>query len=215
LEVFKYSILAQQIGSLLIAVLALLYFRKRAMPILILGFYGLNSILFEIMWKIHSSNIIGDIYTLTEALILLYFFYILFNSSKAKTFIVVLITGYCVFYLIFMFGNWQKIHSDIRMLRDLVMIACSLLYFYSLMTNMPTTEITRYPMFWIVAAFIFFFAGTFVLSLSLDYLVTVLKDNLLSLWTARNFFRFFFCLVVCYGLWLDLRLVMMKQRVQP
>jgi hypothetical protein len=113
-----------------------------------------------------------------------------------------------------MIGNWQRTHGDIRMLRDLLMIGCSLLYFYSLMKNMPTTEITRYPMFWIVAALIFFFAGTFILSLSLEYLVNVLKDDMRFFWPARNYFRFFFCLVVSYGLWLDLRLVKMNQRVQ-
>ncbi len=210
------SVYAQQFGSLLIAVLGLLYFSKREKAILILGFYGLNSVLFEIInFAIDSnSNIVGDIYTLAEALILLYFFYTLFNSSKTKVFVIALAILYCVLYLVFMIGNWQQMHSDIRMLRDVLLIGCSILYFYFLMTDMPTTAITDYPMFWIVAAFIFFFAGTFVLSMSLDYLVNVLKDDMRYLWPARNFFRFFFCLVVSYGLWLDLRLVKMKQPIQ-
>jgi hypothetical protein len=70
---------------------------------------------------------------------------------------------------------------------------------------MPSSNITKYPLFWILAAFLFFFAGTFALSLSLDYLVKALRDDVALLWIARNYFRFFFCIVVCYGLWLDLK----------
>ncbi|MBI1769369.1 MAG: hypothetical protein HYR67_13455 [Bacteroidetes bacterium] len=84
------------------------------------------------------------------------------------------------------------------------------MYFYFLITQMPTKEITAFPMFWIVAAMLFFFAGTFALSLSLDYLVKVLKNDLAVVWTMRNFFRLLFCLVVSYGLWLDLRQVKAK-----
>jgi hypothetical protein len=215
-DVNTSSIYAQQFGSLIIAALGFMSFSKREKPILILGFYGVNSVFFEVVNEITSfrSNIIGDLYTLAEALILLYFFYTLFNSLWSKKFIISIGILYCVLYFVFMAGDWQVTHSAIRMLRDLVLIVCSVLYFYFLMTSMPTTTITGYPMFWIVAAFIFFFAGTFVLSLSLDYLINVLNDDMFYLWTARNYFRFFFCLVVSYGLWLDLRLVKMKQPIQ-
>ncbi len=210
------DIYAQQLGSFLIAVLAFLYFSKRETAIHVLGLYGLNSVFFEIL-NLSSNpktNIVGDIYTLTEVLILLYFFYVLFRSPSLRKIILVLVIMYCVLYCVIIFVDWEGSFSAIRMLRDLVIISSSLLYFFNLMRDLPTTEITRYPMFWVVAAFIFFFAGTFILSLSRDYLVAVLKDDLLLLWTARNFFRFFFCLVVSYGLWLDLRLVKMKGNLQ-
>lgn len=215
-ELSYTAIYFQQFGSFVIAVLGLLYFTKREKHILILGFYGLNSVLFEIvnLLTTFNNNIVGHVYTLTEALILLYFFYSLFSSSRSKKFIIVLGAFYCVFYLVFMIGSWQETHGAIRMLRDLLMIGCSLLYFYFLITNMPTTAITNYPMFWIVAAIIFFFAGTFILSLSLNYLINVLKDDMSYIWPVRNFFRFFFCIVVSYGLWLDLRLVKMKGEPQ-
>jgi len=216
LDINSISIYAQQFGSLIIAVLGLVVFSKRENPILILGFYGVNSVFFEVVNELTNfrSNIVGDLYTLAEALILLYFFYTLFSSLWSKKFIISIGILYCVLYFVLMLGDWQVTHSAIRMLRDLILIVCSILYFYFLMTNMPTTTITGYSMFWIVAAFIFFFAGTFVLSLSLDYLMNVLNDDMFYLWTARNYFRFFFCLVVSYGLWLDLRLVKMNQRVE-
>ena len=210
------DIYAQQFGSFIIAVLGLIHFTKREKPILILGFYGLNDVLFEVinLNTDFKDNIVGDVYTLVEALILLYFFYTLFSSSRLKKITIILSIIYCVLYLFLITGDSPERFGTIRMLRDLLVISCSLLYFYFLMIHMPTVAITHYPMFWIVAAFIFFFAGTFVLSLSLDYLINVLKDDMRYLWPARNYFRFFFCLVVSYGLWLDLRLVKMKQPIQ-
>jgi hypothetical protein len=213
---FSGDIYAQQFGSLLIAVLGLLHFSKREKPILILGFYGLNDVLFEIinLSTNFKDNIVGDVYTLLESLILLYFFSNLYKSPRSKKITIVLSIVYCVFYFFLVTGDWPERFGTIRMLRDLLMISCSLLYFYFLMIDMPAVTITQYPMFWIVAGFIFFFSGTFLLSLSMDYLVDVLKDDLSYVWPARNFFRFLFCLIVSYGLWLDLRLVKMKGESQ-
>lgn len=222
-DFYEVSSHAQHFGSFLIAVLGFIYFSKREKTIRILVLYGLNSVVFQLANQILPYytdeyvviNIVTNIYILTEALILLYFFYSLFEVLWAKKLVVILSIAYTILYFILSHNHWQEFLGSIRMLRDLLMISCSLLYFYFLMSDMPTTEITRYPMFWITSAFIFFFAGTFVLSLSVDYLIDVLKDDLSYLWPARNFFRFFFCLVVSYGLWLDLRLVKMNQRVKP
>lgn len=220
-DFYNFSVHAQHFGSFLIAVLGLFYFSKREKAIHILVLYGINSVVFQAVPLVFSIdkdgfidiNVTTNIYTLTETLILLYFFYVLFKVLWAKKLIVILSIAYTIFYFALTYDHWQEFLGSIRMLRDLLMISCSLLYFYFLMSDMPTVEITRYPMFWIMAAFIFFFAGTFILSLSADYLIEVLKDDLSYLWPIRNFFRFFFCLVVSYGLWLDLRLVKSKQSV--
>ncbi len=221
LDLYNFSSHIQHFGSFLIGVLGLIYFHKREKAILFLAFYGLNSVCFQFATEFLPSttdyiiiNIVTNIYTLTETLILLCFFYTLFKVLWAKKLIIIFSIAYIVFYFFLTYDHWQDFLGSIRMIRDLLMITCSLLYFYLLMSNLPTDEITHYPMFWIIAAFVFFFAGTFVLSLSVDYLIEVMKDDLSYLWPARNFFRFFFCLVVSYGLWLDLRLVKMKQPIQ-
>jgi len=207
---------AQHFGSLVIAVLALLYYSKRERPVIILAFYGINSVLFQFLNTLSPNtselllgNIVANVYTLTECLILLYFFNSLYHTSWAKKLTIIMSVVYSVLFFVLLTPDWQTANAPIRIIRDGMMIACSVLYFYFLLSDMPAIEITRYPMFWIVAAFIFFFAGTFMLSLSIDYLVEVLKDDLRYLWPARNLFRCVFCLVVSYGLWLDFQYIKM------
>src|SRR5258706_879734 len=212
---YAISIYVQQAGSLLIALLGVVYFLKRHLPIKLLSFYGFNSVLFQTASTIivynHKArlylNLNGNIYTLVETLILLLFFFTIYNSRIAKSLILVFASGYLILYFTLMPNHWTELESSIRTTRDLLVIVCSLMYFYFLLRQMPTGEITKYPMFWIVAAMLSFFAGTFALSVSIQYLVKVLHNDLALLWTMRNTFRFVFCLVVCYGLWLDLRQV--------
>lgn len=211
-----FSIYVQQFGSLLIAIFGLLHFSKRQKEIKLLGLYGLYSFIFQFLqlflMKIHiSNNTTGDFYVFTESLILLFFFYWSFKSRIAKKLTLGLAVIYICLFSIFTYQHMGEVIGSIRTLRDLMMIICTLIYFYYMITDMPASQITKYPMFWIMTAFLVFFAGTFVLSLSLDFLVNVLKDDLAFVWTARNFFRFFFCLVVSYGLWMDLRLIRAKQ----
>ena len=208
---------AQLSGSLIIALLGLLYFSKRDKPALLLGIYGVNSVVFQIAIYIFIfldikgyNNVSGNLYTLLETIIILFFFNSLFSNKMAKRFTLLLCALYVILFFAFIYRHWFDFISSIRTMRDLMIIICTLLYFYYMITNMPTSQITKYPMFWIMSAFLVYFAGTFVLSLSLDFLVNVLKDDLAWLWTARNFFRFFFCLLVSYGLWMDLRLVKAK-----
>jgi hypothetical protein len=206
-EISNYS---QQFGSLLIVLLGIPFFAKREQPMRMMVYYGANSFLFQLIgWIIIYSktkgaiNVNGNLYTLTEALLLLGFFYSLFKSSSEKKAVIVMAVVYTILYFVFMIGRWNELVSSIRTMRDLVIIACCIMYFFYLMREMPTKEITKYPMLWIVAAMLCFFAGTFTLSLSLNYLVKVLHNDLSVIWSMRNFFRLIFCLVVCYGLWLD------------
>jgi len=173
-------------------------------------FYGVNSFVFQMVsWIIIYTktkgviNVNGNLYTLSEALLLLGFFYTVFKSPSEKRAVIVMAVVYTISYFVFMIDRWNELVSSIRTLRDVVIIISCIMYFFYLMREMPTKEITKYPMLWIVAAMLCFFAGTFTLSLSLNYLVKVLHNDLSVIWSMRNFFRFIFCLVVCYGMWLD------------
>lgn len=208
---------AQQFGSLLIALLGCLFFFKRDRPIKILALYGLNSFVFQVIsetilyFKIKGAlNLNGNIYTLSEMLILLSFFYSLYSTKSSKNIVLIFVSVYLIMYFFFLFDHWRDFIGSIRTLRDAMIVVCSLVYFYSLVKNMPATNITKYPLFWINVALLFFFAGTLMLSISVDYWIKTLGDNFAWFWIFRNFFRFLFCLVVCYGLWLDLKQVKQK-----
>jgi hypothetical protein len=184
-----------------------------------LAFYAITSICFSLAQKSSEwflgnvgVNNIGSVWTLLEAL----YFSLLFYTVTANTFLRKRIAVFSAFYIIFyvaaclfFLGNF---YSSIRFGRDLLMIGYALIYFYYLIQKLPENDLLKSPMFWINAAVIFFFSGTFVLSLVLDYMVQVLKNDLTGFWAFRNFFRFCFCLVLAYAGWLDWRLMYQKER---
>lgn len=212
-----FAIYTQQFGSLLIALLGCFLFSKRNLPTRILVLYGANSVVFQLIGSIiiylkikGALNLSGNIYTFTELLILLFFFYNVVGSKNLRIVVLALGIGYAIFYCFFIFDQWSEAIGPIRTLRDIIMVVCALLYFYSLMKNMPVINITQYPLFWINVAILFFFAGTFTLSISINYWIKTLGNDWILFWVFRNFFRFLFCLVVCYGLWLDFKQVKQK-----
>jgi hypothetical protein len=200
---------AQQFASLLIVLLGVLFFHKRTLPIKILAIYGLNSFMFQtagnliVHYKIKGViNINGNIYVLTELLLLLLFFFALFDSNLFKRVIIGFALVGSVLYFIFIQGQWTVFNGAVRTLRDITIIICSLMYFYFLLSNIPSVSLSKYPMFWINTGLLLLFAGTFTLSLTTDFWATVLETTD-SFWIARNFYRFFCCLMICYGLLLD------------
>lgn len=211
MTVHHISNYSQQFGSFLIVLLGVPFLMKRELPIRIIVLYGANSVIFQAVstlityTKVEWLNVNGNLYTLAEAMILLGFFYSLFKSPTEKKTVIIMAVVYVILYFIFMSGRWFELVSSVRTMRDLVLIIGCIMYFFYLMREMPTNDITKFPMLWIVAAMLCFFAGTVTLSLSLNYLVKGLHNNLAVIWSIRNFYRLLFCLVVCYGLWLDLK----------
>lgn len=211
MTLFFVSVYGQEFGNFLIAVFGLYHYSKRNKAISLLGVYGFVCFLLQLAQFVstytHSglNNHIGNLSILFETLILIFFFFLLINHEVIKKAMLFLMALYFFLFLIVFYQNPGGTFSSIQAIRDVVLIVCSLLYFYSLIKEMPTTDITRYPLFWIVSSILFYFSCTFILSLILDYLITVMNDNLLGYWTYRNFMRFGFCIGITYGLLLDLK----------
>lgn len=211
---------AQQFGSLLILLLGLVLLLKRQLPIQILTIYGALGFAFQLSGDLLAigqpsryMNLNNNLYILSETLVLLFFFYHVFTTKGLKNMATFFAVAYFLSYFFWLAGHWNDFVSSTRTTRDIIMIICALFYFYYLMAERPTLEITKFPMFWVIASMLCFFSGTFVLSLSLDYLVKTFREDVTVLWTMRNYFRFLFCLVICYGMWLDLKQT--KQTLYP
>lgn len=218
LEAYTISRYFQWAGSLAIAVSCLYHFRQRPVYIKVLGFYAVASILFSLLQEISIQffsnvglNSIGNGSVLSEALLLSTIFFYVTEDTLLKRVILFLIILYSLFYLSTFLFFESRSYSYIRFGRDSLMIINALHYFFYLIRRLPEDNLSRFPMFWINAAIIFFFSGTFILSLGVDYIVSVLKDDLSGFWAFRNFFRFAFCLVLSYAGWLDWRLQRSKE----
>lgn len=103
------------------------------------------------------------------------------------------------FYFLSVFGDPEyPWYVFLHTLRDFELIVCSVLLFWKLPHNVSHT--LPAPLLWINAAILFYFSCTFILSLSMDYIAVVLRDDFILFWTFRNFLRFGFCIALCIGI---------------
>lgn len=208
MSIFDLSSYLQWLGSFFI-ILAVFYpFEKRPSYVFILGIYGLNSFLFQFFQEVSMvflnmrySPQLGNIYVLLETLILLLLFYHLLNRKILRRLITLTSILYFIFFVIVISNELSIMSSPTRTMRDFLMICCSLIYFITILKELPKENLLEVPGFWFVAGILFFFSCTFILSLSLRYIAEVLGENMGYFWSVRNFLRACFCGVICIGIW--------------
>lgn len=177
----------------------------------------MGSILFSAIQEISEyyswmrTIFIGNVFVLSEAIFLGLTFYLAIKHRQFKTSIIASLVLYVFFYGISLLCYPDNAYSLIRLGRDSLMILYGVGFFNYLIREMPEDNLLQLPMFWINSAIIFFFSGTFVLSLMADYIVSVLKIELIGFWAFRNFFRLAFCLVLSYAGLLNLRQIRLKE----
>lgn len=135
---------------------------------------------------------------------------------KVKLFLNILMAAFVAFGLanLFFIQEPLNFNSYTKTFGSVSMILVSLIYFYVLIRELPTESITKLPMFWINTAVLIYFSGTFFVNLSTDYLINVVKDNLIKPWTIHNFLGIVFYLIFSVGLWLNRSAFLSKSPTQ-
>lgn len=96
----------------------------------------------------------------------------------------------------------DSINSYTSVSHAIVMIVYSLIYYYSLLKSLPTADVRTLPMFWINNGMFLYFTGNFFVWIFTDYMVNVLKSDLVSPWTFHNFLGIIRNIFFVVGLWL-------------
>jgi hypothetical protein len=125
-----------------------------------------------------------------------------------------------VFFILFGFSNLLFVQKEFftsynKMLSSFIIISYAVMYFYRLMVDLPTIHVQRLPMFWFNSAFLIYHAGTVFLFAFTQYLVDVLKDNLITYWSFHNVLSVLQHLIILIGLGYDLRKRSSPDRAQP
>jgi hypothetical protein len=208
LDILKLSNYLQWFGSFCIFIGCVFLIKKLTSELLAVCIYAAASFFFQLLQFLSYSfmgsrynNVIGNLYLPIETLSLLSIYYFAINRKVIRCILIFIAVSFMVFYGVVIVGNITSLNSSAKTIRDFIMILCSVVYFYFLMKDLPEDSLKRLPMFWINTAVLFFFSCTFMLSLSLSYLVDVLKDDLIGYWTFRNFLRVLFCIIICIGIW--------------
>jgi hypothetical protein len=209
----------QFIGSISIALLCIINYKRISMPFRAIGYYALTSILFQVAQyyvmyfnNYRGVNEIGDGFVLAESILFSIIFLLAFNSKNATLTIAFVVVIYILFYSWAVLSLPNASASSIRIGRELLMILLSIGYLYHLIKALPENDLLSFPMFWVSAAVLFYFSGTFILSLVLDYFPKVTLNKPTYFWTFRNFFRFGFCMVIAYATWIDTKIHLTKPR---
>jgi hypothetical protein len=92
-----------------------------------------------------------------------------------------------------------------RAIFSLVVTILAIWYFFRLMHEVPAVHIYFLPMFWINIGMLVYFAGNFYLFAMQNYLVHVLKSDLIFQWSLHNIFGILTYVFFSIGLWQPLR----------
>ena len=213
---------ASWLGSLIISIICLIDFKKRPGYVKVLGIYGLNSVIFSLLQELSSLlfqnqhiNTIGHVYVLLESIILSWLFYLVIPVRRFRQAILFSIALYTLVFLFSFLLFPKSAHAIIRSVRDLQIIIFCLSYFFYLLRELPQDDLMQFPMFWINAALLIFFSGTFILSYFREYIVAMMGDGFGNYLAFRNFFRFAFCLVLVYAGWLNLQSIRAQKSGWP
>lgn len=121
------------------------------------------------------------------------------NTSTIIYTVIILFLLFAVINLLFI----QKptgLASYTKTVIAICVIIASLIYFFVLIRDLPTESITRLPMFWVNTAALIYYSGTFFVYLATDYLINVVKSDLINAWTIHNFLGLIFYTLVSIGL---------------
>lgn len=198
----------QLLGSAMVALFAFYRFPARGSLITTIGVYATVSVIFQLtqdgivyLAGEKYTNLIGDLYVGCETLVLLYLFRVAISSALAKKLLLYATGFYIVVYVSLMVLDVGPYRSNIRVLRDLLLISSAIMYFFYTMKELPGRNLLHMPMFWFASGILFFFSCTFILSLTMEYIASVMRDDFAYYWSFRNFLRAFFCGVLCLGVW--------------
>jgi hypothetical protein len=190
--------------------LVLTFFKRLDKGIWIIGLMGFISVLFQLLQTISTNyfnniylNTIGDCYVFLETLLFLVFYYFLFADNRylrlALFFSALVSTG---IYGMVLFGDpMYPWYAVLNATRDVLLMLFSVVAFFKLIKDLPNDNLLSLPTFWINSGILFFFSCTFMLSLSMNYIAQVLRDDFGMFWIFNNFLRFGFCIVICIGIW--------------
>jgi hypothetical protein len=195
-------------SALIPSIIGIFKFSKRAAFLKTLCLFTCLSFLLDALSALlpRSANDLNNVFRLIEFLLLLSIYYIAFKPSFGKTLFISVSCLYIVFFSIELVRH-QKGHlnSYSTSLTSMVFIVLSVMYFYTLMRDLPTAQIQRLPMFWVNTAVLTYFAGSLFLFSMRPYLINVLKDDQTIYWSFHNFLNIGKNLLFAVALWQDLR----------
>jgi hypothetical protein len=206
-----FSIYVMCFLAILIAGLSFYDYKKRLPAIRFVGYYFLASFLcnavaliFYYLRITSLLNLPGSIWDLFQVSLLTVIFYHLLDQKRFVLVIGSFVFLWAGFNVVFVQNNGE-LTTYSKTLNSLMGVTFSIIYFFKLLRDMPTTHLHRLPSFWIVSGTLLFSAGSTFLYASRQYIIDVLKDDVFIYWMFHNFLFIIMEIVILIGVQQDLR----------
>ncbi len=148
------------------------------------------------------SNGVGTVYEYLEYAMILLLFQAQLAPHRKLPFILTIVVLIVIQTIeTFAFRGVTDFHAISMAIFAIVVTVLVLAYFFKLMRSLPTVHIYYIPMFWISIGMLAFFTGNFFLYVVRDYLVKVMKDNMIFYWSLHNILGIISYLFYAIGMW--------------
>lgn len=147
-------------------------------------------------------NIVSNTYGFLEIVTIIMMYQMHLAPAKKLPFILiaVLLVGGQLAEM-FVFRSFDEFPGTSRSIFAIVVTVFALLYFFRMMRDVPNLHFYRVSMFRINIGMLVYFAGNFSLFTMTNYLVHVLKDNLVFHWSLHNLLGILTYILFSIGLW--------------
>jgi hypothetical protein len=189
--------------------LGLLQFRKLPLALKLICIHLMFAAVVEglsyLLWHYRINNLfLLHIYTVEECGLILWFYSRLFTGFINSR---VFLYAFAVFFVFaavnsIFFQSLSANNTYIRTLEAIMVIVCSIVFFYRMLTDAAIEQPARSPYFWINTGWLIYFSASLLLFTLSNYInSTHLKQMRLDIWTLHAFFAILLYTFITIGLW--------------
>lgn len=191
--------------------LGTIYFRfkrfntiHKLLSILLISAGILSFIAYVMHGKKMNNMIISHFYTSVEYLLWSLIYIRLFDNRTIKKLIQISIFIVITFTIINMIF-WQPLetyNSYSKSVESAFLVCFSIGWFYKVFVDQSIKRLETHPMFWINAAVLIYFAGSFLLFITNNFLMEIPLIEFFEAWALHGIFIMIHYLFISIGLWL-------------
>ena len=155
----------------------------------------------EVLYRFKMQvNLSGTIWAIGDPILFCWFFYHLIKWKNLRPIFTIVSIGYFIFGVSnLVFIQKFDINTYSNILGKLIIMVFSIVYYYKLLKEMPSEKIYKDGLFLIVSAFFFAASAKLVIFSFVEHLITIYKDNLISLWGIHHSITLIGNLVISYA----------------
>jgi hypothetical protein len=168
-------------------------------------FAGLTALIAELMWYYRTNNLfLLHIYTVEECGMILWFYSHVFRGFINQKVFLYTFISFFVFAVInsILFQSLKQNNTHSRSIEATVIIACTIAYFYKMLSETKVEKPEQSPYFWFNTGFLIYFSASLLLFTLSNYIRgDQYKQLRHDIWTLHAFFSIVMYLFIAIGLW--------------